>query len=177
VSDLNWYAIHTRSNYEKRISSVFTEIGIENYLPSFREVHVWKDRKKVVEVPVFPGYLFLRIEDCSASRLQVARTEGVARILGPGEKIEAIPEEQIEGLRLLLSGGARCMAHPLLREGSRVRVKRGPLRNLEGLLARVKNQTRLVISISLLSQSVSTEVDARDVECIRPATEVVRRVA
>jgi transcription termination/antitermination protein NusG len=174
---MRWYAVHTRSNYEKRVSSALTETGIENYLPSFPEVHQWKDRKKVVEVPVFPGYLFLRSEDSSRSRLTIARTDGVVRILGLGEKIEAIPDEQIEGLRLLLSAGAECMAHPLLREGSWVRVKRGALKNLEGLLMRVKNQTRLVLSINLLSRSVSTEVDARDVEYIRSAEVAIRRVA
>ena len=174
---MNWYAIHTRSNCEKRVSSILTETGIENYLPSFREVHQWKDRKQVVDVPVFPGYLFLRFEDSRTARLMIARTDGVVRILGPGEKIEAIPDEQIEGLRLILSGGAKCMAHPLLREGSWVRVKRGALKNLEGLLVRVKNQARLVLSINLLSQSVSTEVDARDVEYLRPADETTRRVA
>ena len=98
-------------------------------------------------------------------------------ILGPGDKIEAIPDRQIEDLRLLLSGGTECRAHPLLREGSWVRVKRGPLKNLEGLLVRAKNQARLVLSIALLSQSVSTEVDAGDVECLRPAAEGARRVA
>ncbi len=177
MSELNWYAIHTRSNYEKRISSLFTETGIENYLPSFREVHQWKDRRKVVDVPVFPGYLFLRFGDSSKARLAIARTEGVVRILGPGDKIEAIPDRQIEDLRLLLSGGTECRAHPLLREGSWVRVKSGPLKNLEGLLVRAKNQARLVLSIALLSQSVSTEVDAGDVECLRPAAEGARRVA
>lgn len=174
---MNWYAIHARSNCEKRVSSLLTESGIENYLPSFREVHQWKDRKKVVDVPVFPGYLFLRFQDSGAARMTIARGEGVVRILGTEEKIEAIPDEEIEGLRLLLSGGAGCMAHPLLREGSWVRVKRGALKNLEGLLVRVKNQARLVLSINLLSQSVSTEVDARDVEYLRPADETTRRVA
>jgi len=154
-----------------------TEIGIENFLPSFQEIHQWRDRKKVVDVPVFPGYLFVRFADSSASRLAVSRTEGAVRILGAGERIEVVPDEEIEGLRLLLSSSARCMAHPLLQEGSWVRVKRGALKNLEGLLVRVKNQTRLVLSVTLLSRSVSTEVEARDVEYIRPADETIRRVA
>lgn len=177
MSKINWYAIHTRSNCERRVSSTLTEIGIENYLPSFPEVHQWKDRKKVVDIPVFPAYLFLRIEDCRETRVKIARTDGVVRILGPGENIEAIPDEQVEGLRFLLKGGAKCMAHPLLREGAWVRVKRGALKNLEGLLVRVKNHTRLVLSIDLLSRSVSTEVDAQDVQYIRCAGETASRVA
>jgi transcription antitermination factor NusG len=177
LSEINWYAIHTRSNCEKRISSALTETGIESYLPSFQETRQWKDRKKVLDVPIFPGYVFARFADSSASRIAVSRTDGVVRILGAGDRIEAVPEEEIEGLRLVLNNSDRCMAHPLLREGSWVRVRRGVLKNLEGLLVRVKNQTRLVLSVTLLSRSVSTEVDARDVEYIRPADELVRRVA
>lgn len=174
---MKWYAVHTRSNCEKRISSRLTEIGVESFLPSFQEVHQWRDRKKVIDVPVFPGYLFVRFADSSAARQAVSRIEGTVRILGFGERIEAVPDEEIEGLRMLLNSSALCTAHPLLQEGSWVRVKRGALKNLEGLLVRVKNQTRLVLSVTLLSRSVSTEVAARDVEYIRPAVPAIRRVA
>lgn len=159
------------------MSSLLTEKGIENYLPIFREIHRWKDRKKVVEMPVFPGYLFTRLVDSSGSRLAVLRTEGAVRILGQGERIEPVSDKEIEALKFLLQSHTRCLAHPLLREGAWVRVKRGALKNLEGLLVRVKNQTRLVLSINLLSQSVSTEVDAGDVEYIRSTAATTRRVA
>jgi len=173
---IHWYAVRTRSNYEKRVSSRLTEKGFENYLPVFREMHQWKDRKKTVELPVFPGYLFTRLADSSESRLAVLRTEGTVCILGQGEAIEPVRDQEIENLQRLLNGQGRCLAHPLIREGSWVRVRRGPLKNLEGLLVRVKNQTRLVLSITLLSQSVSTEVAARDVEFVRSAA-IERRIA
>jgi transcription antitermination factor NusG len=162
-----WYAVRTRSNFEKRVSTNLVEKGIESYLPVFREIHQWKDRRKIVEVPVFPGYLFTRMDDSLPTRHAVLRTDGAVSILGQGEKIEAVPDQQIESLRLLLGSNPRCLAHPLVREGAWVRVKRGSLKNLEGLLVRVKNQTRLVLSINLLSQSVSAEVDAGDVEYLR----------
>src|SRR5271154_152097 len=98
---MNWYAIQTRSNCEQRVSSRLTDMGIENYLPSFQEIRQWRDRKKVVDVPVFPGYLFVRFDDSSASRVAVSRTEGAVRILGAGERIEAVPDEEIEGLCLV----------------------------------------------------------------------------
>jgi transcription antitermination factor NusG len=154
-----------------------TEAGVENYLPAFQEIRQWKDRKKVIHTPIFPGYLFTRIMDTGASRNVISRTDGVVRILGVGDRIEAIPDHEIDGLRVMLHNNTRCMAHPLLREGSWVRVKRGSLKNLEGLLVRVKNQTRLVLSVTLLSRSVSTEVDAGDVTYIRPADDLLRRVA
>ena len=98
------------------------------------------------------------------------RCDGVVRILGSCNSITPIPGEESEALQGVLTKAAlRCQAHPLLQEGACVRVKRGPLKDLEGLLVRVKNQTRLVVSISLLSQSVSTEVDAGDVEFVRAA--------
>lgn len=164
---LEWYAVRTRSNCETKIGFSLALKGVENYLPTFREVHQWKDRKKVVELPLFPGYLFARIVDCRDSRLSVLCSDGVVGILGTGETIEPIPEKEIEAVRLMLGSHSHCQAHPLLQEGAWVRVKRGALRNLEGLLVRVKNQTRLVISITLLSQSVSTEIDASDVQFVR----------
>jgi transcription antitermination factor NusG len=172
-----WYAVRTRSNCETKIRLTLAGKGIENYLPTFREVHQWKDRKKVIERPLFPGYLFARIMDCPESRLCVLRSDGVVSILGNGETIEPVAEKEIEAVRRLLGSTTRCQAHPLLRQGAWVRVKRGSLKNMEGLLVRVKNQTRLVLSITLLSQSVSTEIDASDVQFLRSTSERVRRVA
>jgi len=166
---LQWYAVRTRSNCEKKVSSALLKKGIEHYLPMFREVHQWKDRKKIVEQPLFPGYLFARIVDSHESRLSVLSREGVVSILGSVETIEAVPESEIEGVRRLLAASVCCQAHPLLQEGAWVRVRRGPLQNLEGLLVRVKNQARLVVSLNLLSQSVSTEIDANEVQFLRSA--------
>lgn len=166
--ELAWYAVHTRSNFEKVVYTELGQRGIESFWPAFDEVHQWKDRKKRVERPVFPGYVFVQIVDRPESRIQVLRTNGVVRILGSGSDIESIPDIEIDSVRRLLDSRKQCYAHPLLREGAWVRVKRGPLRDAEGRLVRLKNETRLVLSINLLSQSVSTEVDIRDVEPIRP---------
>jgi len=146
---------------------MLAEKGIENYLPAFHEVHQWKDRKKLIELPVFPGYLFASIVDSREARLAILRIEGVVNILGQAERIEPVPENEIQAVRRLLESRTHFYAHPLLREGAWVRVKRGALKGLEGLLLRVKNQTRLVLSITLLSQSVSTEIDASDVQFLR----------
>lgn len=173
----HWYAVRTRSNCEKKVSSLLFDKGIEHFLPTFREVHQWKDRKKVVESPLFPGYLFTRILDSRESRVSVLSSEGVVTILGSGDTIEQVPDNEIEAVRTLLECNTRYRAHPLLREGAWVRVKRGPLKNLEGLLVRVKAQTRLVLSISLLSQSVSTEIDASDVQFLRSTSQQILRIA
>ena len=123
----------------------------------------------MIEAPVFPGYVLARFADSLKTRLQVLRTAGAVRILGPGGEIEPVPEAEIESIRRLLHAGVPCFAHPFLREGAWVRVKSGPLRGLEGLLVRVKNKGRLVLSVALLSQAVATEMDISDVEVLRPA--------
>lgn len=163
----NWYALHTRSKYEQRVAQELVLRGVRPYLPTFIEVHQWKDRTKTVEVPVFPGYLFAQFEPTNSSRLNVLKADGVVRILGSGDQPTPIPEDEILALQTMLRRArGRCCAHPLLREGAHVRVKRGPLKNMEGLLTRISNQTRFVVSITLMSRSVSAEVDARDVELV-----------
>jgi len=174
---LQWYAVRTRSNCEKKVSSLLVEKGIEHYLPTFREVHQWKDRRKVVEQPLFPGYLFTRMMDSRESQLSVLRSDGVVSILGNRDTIEAVPDSEIEAVRRLLDSNAGFQAHPLLQEGAWVRVKRGPLKNLEGLLVQIRSQTRLVVSITLLSRSVSTQIYAGDVEFLHSASQRVRRIA
>jgi transcription antitermination factor NusG len=111
----------------------------------------------------------VRLRDHHSIRLEVLRTAGSVRILGQGDRIEPVPEAEIESIRRLLKARVPCFAHPFLKEGAWVRVKSGPLRDVEGLLVRLKSKTRLVLSVALLSQSVATEIDVADVEVLRPA--------
>jgi transcription termination/antitermination protein NusG len=162
-----WYAIHTRSRFEKSVRTELTSRGIDNYLAEFTEVHHWKDRKKEVAMPLFPGYIFAHFRETEKARLEVLRTNGVVRILGVNSAIESIPDEEIESIRQLLVSGKQCYPYPFAQEGSWIRVRRGPLTGVEGRLVQIKSETRLVLSINLLSRSVATEVDARDVEPAR----------
>ena len=161
-----WYALYTRSNYEKQVVQELTSKGIENYLPTVKEIHQWKDRKKAVEVPVFRSYVFTRFIDTDSWRLRVLRTSGAVRILGGGNggTIEPISDVKIESVRRLVNSNLPFAAYPFLREGVRVRVKRGPLKGTEGRLVRFKGQARLILSIEILAQSVAAEVDPTDVE-------------
>jgi transcription antitermination factor NusG len=161
-----WYALRTRSNFERNVATELADKRIENYLPSYEEVHQWKDRKKTVQVPLFPGYVFARFPNCSQARVRVLQTRGVVRILGVAQAIEPIPEDEIEAVRHLLRVRVSCYGHPYLREGDRVRVRKGPLRGLEGILVRIKNRARLVVSVNLIMQSVAAEVEIGHVEPI-----------
>jgi len=163
---MHWYAVQTRSNFEKRIDRELGEKGIRSYFPCYEEVHQWKDRKRVVQVPLFPGYVFVRITDCPEERLSVRKTPGAVRILGQQGSIEPVPDCEIDAIQTVLHSKLPLLANPFLREGALVRVRRGPLEGVEGVLSRVKNQMRLVMSVALLCRSVAVEVDANDVEAL-----------
>jgi len=166
---LKWYAVHTRSNFEDHIIGDLAARGLEGYCPAHDEIHQWKDRKKKISVPLFPGYVFVRFIDVPATRSVVTRTRGVARILGAAGSIEPVPEREIEAVRRLVTARVGSYAIPLVKEGEWVRVCRGPLQGLEGTLIRVKNQSRLAVSVTLLSRSVAAEVDIRDVAAVPEA--------
>lgn len=163
-----WYAVHTKSNYEKKVASQLAQRGVSNYLPVWKEVHAWTDRQKIVEVPLFRGYVFARFEDSGRNRLHILQTPGVARIVGNCGGIEPIPDIEIASIQQLLGSGLKCAPHPYLREGDSVRVNKGPLQGVQGLFLRQKGPSRLLISVSLISQSVAAEIEADDVEVVVP---------
>jgi transcription antitermination factor NusG len=125
-------------------------------------LHSWKDRKKLVDTPLFAGYVFTRLADTASERMAVVQTHGVTHILGYGTNISPVHDKEIEAVQRLVAARAHT-AYPHLREGVRVRVRRGALTDVEGFLVRVKSSTRLVISINLIAQSVATEIDIEDV--------------
>jgi transcription termination/antitermination protein NusG len=117
--------------------------------------------------PLFPGYIFARFADSGFARHTIMRTAGAVRIVASGSGLAAVSEQELEAVRRMLSSGGTCAPHPFLREGAVVRVRRGPLKDLEGILVKVKSQARLVLSVTLLSRSVATEVCLSDVELVR----------
>jgi transcription antitermination factor NusG len=169
----SWYAVQTRSNMEQCVVGELAIKGIENLYPSYEELHQWADRKKLVTRPLFPGYVLVRCNGSAQSRLHVLQTHGVVRILGVGKQIEAIPEAQVLSVQQLLTSGKPCFPHPFLRTGAKVRVRRGPLKDIVGTLVRIKQQSRLVLSVDLIAKSVATEVDMRDIEVLDSAIGMV----
>lgn len=153
-----WYAVHTRSRHEKQVERLLAEKQVEIFLPLRREVHRWKDRYKQVELPLFSGYVFVRILPDADVRLRVLRTVGVVRIVGFAQKDAAIPCEQIETLRRLTASDAPLHRHRYLRAGQRVKVISGTLAGVEGTLVRLRKSDRMVISIAQIRQSVAVEL-------------------
>lgn len=159
-----WFAVHTRSRHEQAVKRQLDTKGIEGFLPAYKRVSQWKDRRKTVEMPLFPGYLFVRIP--AMNRLEVLRAFGVVNMVGDGCAPLPIPEVQIQNIRRLLETGLKYDPHPYLQIGRRVRIANGPLSGVEGILTRKKSLSRLVVSVDLIERAVSIEIDSWHVEHI-----------
>ena len=162
----NWFAVWTKSRQEKVAASLLESLGIQNFLPLKSEVRQWTDRKQTVQVPLFSGYLFVRINPLKDSKLQVLKTQGVVRLVGNHDGPLPVPDQQIEQIRTVLAQRVECTLLPLVEEGDRVRVVRGILTGVEGTLLRTKSEAYLVISIDLIHQSLAVQVSRHDVELI-----------
>lgn len=160
--DSSWWALYTRHQHEKVVAEMLSAKGFEVFLPLYESTRRWKDRRKVLSLPLFPCYLFVR--GGLERRLQVVTTPGVHMILYRGEHVAVVPEREIESIQKAVAGQYRVEPHPFLKCGARVRVTRGALEGVEGILIRKKNLCRLVLSVAMLAQSVAVEVHASDVE-------------
>jgi transcription antitermination factor NusG len=162
--ELRWYVAHTSANHEKRVTTHLQERSIENFLPLYDSVRRWKDRKVKLQLPLFPGYVFVRLP--LRDRLKALQVPGIARLICFNGQPAALPDTEIEALRAGLGARLHAEPHPYLTVGRRVRVTHGPLEGAEGILVRKKNSLRVVLSLELIQQSASVEVDADDVERI-----------
>jgi transcription antitermination factor NusG len=159
-----WYAAYTSANHEKRVTEQLAVRSVDHFLPLYQSVRRWKDRRVKLQMPLFPGYVFVHL--ALRDRLQVLQVPGVAKLVGFNGTPAALPDEQIKVLKAGLAGGIRAEPHPYLTAGRRVRVKLGPLAGMEGILVRRKNAARFVISLDLISRSVAVEVEVEDLEPI-----------
>jgi transcription antitermination factor NusG len=165
---LPWYALCTRHQHEKVVAQSLAGKGFEVFLPLYGAIHRWEDRTKQLSIPLFPGYLFLRAG--FDRRVQVLTTPGVFHFVSSADRPIPIEQADIDSVRQLIERGSKVARHPFLKTGDWVRVRTGPLAHLEGILTRLKGAFRLVLSVELLQQSASVEVDAAAVERVaRPS--------
>lgn len=163
-NSVRWFALYTRANHEKSSATHLAQRTIEHFLPTFQSVRRWKDRKKRLDLPLFPGYLFARFDP--RAKLDVLNVPGVVRLVGFDSRPMALPDEEIENLRVAIRENLDVQPHAYLTAGRRVRVIRGPLAGMCGTLVRRKGRTRLLVSIELIQRSAAIEVSAEDVEPI-----------
>ena len=157
-----WWAVYTRHQHEKTVAENLSSSSLEVFLPLYNVVRQWKDRKKHLALPLFPCYVFLHGE--FERRVQVLSTPGVHSIVTIAGRPAAIPEVEIEAIRRAAQSSLGVEPHPFLRRGDRVRIKTGPLADIEGILVRRKSSYRLILSAELLQMSIAVEVDAFRVE-------------
>jgi transcription elongation factor/antiterminator RfaH len=165
--ELKWYVVHVRSRHEVSVTERLVKLGVDAFLPVIERMRRWKDRKKLISFPLFPGYLFVRISRNQSEKLTILKTPGVVRFIGriPGEP-EAVPDEQILSLKRLVESKETLDPYPYLKEGNKVKIKNGPLAGVEGILVERKGMHNLVLSVDILQQGVSIQVDASSVEAL-----------
>ena len=156
----DWYALRVRSKFEKTVAESLRGKGYESFLPLYAARRTWSDRVKVVELPLFTGYVFCKLD--IGVRLPVLKTPGVVSFVSLGAEPTPVDAAEMDSIREIVRAGLPVGPWPYLREGQRVEVARGPLKGLRGILLTVKNERRLVVSIELLQRSVAVEVDRED---------------
>ena len=156
-----WFAVWTRSRHEQVVREQIENKGLDAFLPTITRWSRWKDRRKKVDWPLFPGYCFARFDP--ADRLAVLKCSGVVSIVSFNGDIAPIPEIEIDSIKRLVASELQYDPCPLIREGTMVEVVHGPLRGVVGRLLRKGTNARLVLAVDLIGQAVSVEVDAADV--------------
>jgi len=161
----NWYAVYVKPRHEFVAFSELQRKRVEAFLPSVKKISQWKDRKKLIEYPLFPGYVFVQVPSYPGAFLTVLKTRGVVSFIAlePGKPTAAAPEE-INALRLIIESGNDIDIYPHLKQGTRVRAKSGPLKYAEGVLAKRGDEDLFVVNIELLGRSVAVKIHVHDIE-------------
>ena len=161
-----WFAVRTRPRHEKTVTTQLETSGIETFLPLSTQVRTWSDRRKTVDFPLFPGYVFVRTSPATQARARVFQARGVIGFVGPNNQSTPIPAQQIEAVRSLMQSHIECHQHPFLNVGRRVRIQNGALQGLEGILVRIASDNSLVVSVDLIHRSVAIRLEGYEVESL-----------
>lgn len=162
-SAAKWFAVYTHARHEAKVTEQMAKLGFEPFFPKQPTLSKRKDRKKFIEEPIFPSYVFVKVTPNEFNKL--LNLSGVVKILGEKGKPTPIPEEEIESVRILVKSEVTIEPHPYLREGDKVRIVSGPLKGVTGWLLRVEPRlSLLVVSISILNRSIAIELSDEVVE-------------
>lgn len=166
LKDHKWYAVYTIPRHEKRLAERFTARSIEHFLPVYRAQRRWKDGSRVnLDLPLFPNYIFVHI--CAQQRPSVLAVPGTLTIVGNRREPAALLDSEIEALRKA-ADPTKVEPHPYLVVGQRARITNGPFAGMEGVLLRKKNGLRVVLTLSVIQESVAVELDACDLVPTNP---------
>lgn len=164
----HWFALLTRSNFEQIVSEQVARKKIDVFLPKTKKVSRRKDRKHIIDVPLFPGYLFVRSSFEPSHQLSILKTLGAVRLLGNGRGPTPVPDTQIDSLKIMTSAGTDLITGSCarLKQGDPVMVVEGPLAGTRGEFFLHKGRSRVIIKLTLLGQYAGVEIDADQVEKI-----------
>lgn len=157
-----WYAAYVKHQHEKKAAAHLQRKGVDVFLPEQKVSRVWKDRKKLLSLPLFPGYLFLRSD--LRDRIEILNTPGIFFLVENAGRSCPIPDHEIDAIRRVANSGLPAREHPFITAGDRVRVRSGPLAGVVGILSYVKNQYRMVLRVELLRKALSVEVEVANVD-------------
>jgi transcription antitermination factor NusG len=160
-----WYAAYVRHQHERKAANLLESKGVEVFLPTHKSTRKWKDRNKVLSLPLFPGYLFLQC--MLEEKYNVLNTPGIFFLVESGGCPCAIPQQEIEAVRRVVDSGIPAQSHAFVAEGDRVSIRSGPLAGVSGILSRFRNQYRIVLTVELLRKAVSIEVEIDNIEPAR----------
>jgi transcription antitermination factor NusG len=164
--ELCWYAVSTKSRQEKIAASMLEGLAVSNFLPLIRERRQWSDRIQSVDVPLFPGYLFVQMAKTGETQLRVLKVPGIVDFVRNRNGPMPVPAGEIASVRRALLHGAECSPFPFLKAGDCVRVTRGALSGMEGKFIRSGSEGKLVISIELIQRSIAVILSVSCVELI-----------
>ena len=173
----DWMAILTRTRFEKKVCAELKEKGIETFLPLYSAKHKWSDRQAVVQLPLFPGYVFARIAPRQEERIPVLRTLGVMGFVGARGIGTPIPESEIRAVQTLLEQRVPFQLYPFLNIGHRVRIRGGCLDGIEGILTAINGDKSLVVSVQLIQRSIALHINGYEVEPVRSSAPIVNRTS
>lgn len=163
----NWYVLRVRSKHEFVTHTELCKKGIDTYLPTVKKLSQWKDRKKLIEFPLFPGYLFTNININSRDYYNTLKTRGAVGIISlVAGRPAPVPSVEIDSLRILVGSGQELDIYPHLKEGTKVVVKRGLLKGAKGVLTRKEDHCIFSVDIVLLGKSVGAKIPADSIETV-----------
>ncbi len=168
-AQVRWYALTTRPQHERKAVQALDIKGFQTFLPLYRTRRQWSDRRKILDLPLFPGYVFCRFTP--EERLRVLTSPNITSVVGVGKRPCPLPDEEVQAIQAMVASGLPLEPWHFLTAGQRVRIQGGALDGLTGIVALEKNSLRVVVNVELLRRSVAVEISR---ERLAPENEVWR---
>lgn len=161
-----WYVLHTKSRFENVVNDGLAKKSIDVFLPKITVRSKRRDRKAMIRVPLFPGYLFVRTDLAPESHLEIVKTAGAVRLIGSKQGPVPVPEETIDSLKIMVTGDHPVTTGTSLRKGDKVLVVGGPFVGVTGTFIRYGGKGRVIVNIKALGQYAGVEVSEDEIEII-----------